>query len=59
MDENEKKLDILIIVIGNMLWFGEVEFRNGLCWNVCVFDVIDLLWVLKEIDRVMGGEICS
>ncbi|PTA87247.1 hypothetical protein CWM66_27265 [Kosakonia sp. H7A] len=58
-DENEKKLDILITVTGNTLWPGEAEFRNGLRWNVCVPDATDLLWVLKEIDRVTGGEICS
>ncbi|HDZ2453992.1 TPA: hypothetical protein RSR67_002812 [Klebsiella pneumoniae] len=58
-DVNEKKLDILITVTGNTLWPGEAEFRNSLRWNICVSDATDLLWVLKEIDRVTGGEICS
>jgi hypothetical protein len=58
-DVNGKKLDILITVTGNTLWPGEAEFRTSLRWNICVSDATDLLWVLKEIDRVTGGEFCS
>lgn len=58
-DVNEKKLDILITVTGNTLWPGEAEFRNGLRWNICVPDATDLLWVLKQIDRVTDGKVGS
>ncbi|ORM94913.1 hypothetical protein [Pantoea cypripedii] len=58
-DVNEKMLDILITVTGNTLWPGEAEFRTGLRWNICVPDATDLLWVLKEIDRVTGGQVCN
>lgn len=55
-DVHDKTLDILITVTGNTLWPGEAEFRTGLRWNICVPDATDMLWMLKEIDRVTGGQ---
>ncbi|AXF76905.1 hypothetical protein AV903_13985 [Erwinia tracheiphila] len=34
-------------------------FRTGIRWNICVPDATDMLWVLKEIDRVACGVVCS
>ncbi|MFP1767881.1 hypothetical protein ACLEDP_00530 [Lonsdalea quercina] len=51
-DANEKTLDILITVTGNTLWPNEAELGTSLRWNICVPDATDMLWVLKEIDRV-------
>lgn len=58
-DAGGKKLDILITVTGNTLWPGEAEFESSLRWNICVPDATDMLWVLKEIDRVTDGELFS
>lgn len=52
-------LDILITVTGNTLWPGDAEFRTGIRWNICVPDATDMLWVLKEIDRVACGVVRS
>ncbi|AUX71581.1 hypothetical protein [Erwinia pyrifoliae] len=53
-DVQDKTLDILVTVTGNTLWPGESEYRTGIRWNICVPDATDMLWVLKEIDRVTG-----
>lgn len=58
-DMNEKALDILITVTGNTLWPNTTEFSTGLRWNICVPDATDMMWVLKEIDRVTVGQICN
>lgn len=58
-DAHEKTLDILITVTGNTLWPNEAEFGASLRWNICVPDATDMLWVLKEIDRVTGGQASS
>lgn len=58
-DAGGKKLDILITVTGNTLWPGEAEFEGNLRWNICVPDATDMLWILKEIDRVTDKEVCS
>lgn len=57
-DGDEKTLDILITVTGNTLWPGEQEYRSGLRWHICVPDATDMLWVLKEIDRVTDEPGC-
>ncbi|WP_432735227.1 hypothetical protein [Cronobacter sakazakii] len=57
-DMHEKTLDILITVTGNTLWPGEQEYRSGLRWNICVPDATDMLWVLREIDRVTSEPGC-
>ncbi|OSN01304.1 MULTISPECIES: hypothetical protein [Lonsdalea] len=56
IDANEKTLDILITVTGNTLWPNEAEFGASLRWNICVPDATDMLWVLKEIDRLTSGQ---
>lgn len=58
-DVHEKTLDILITVTGNTLWPGEQEYRSSLRWNICVPDATDMLWVLKEIDRVTSQPGCE
>ncbi|WGC20709.1 hypothetical protein NFL61_01835 [Enterobacter ludwigii] len=58
-DVNGKTLDILITVTGNTLWPGEQEYQSGLRWNICVPDATDMLWVLKEIDRVTEESGCD
>ncbi|BDG86416.1 hypothetical protein GL381_07785 [Salmonella enterica] len=58
-DVHEKTLDILITVTGNTLWPGEQEYRSGLRWNICVPDATDMMWVLKEIDRVTSEHGCE
>ncbi len=58
-DVHEKSLDILITVTGNTLWPGEQEYRSGLRWNICVPDATDMLWVLREIDRVTSEPGCE
>lgn len=55
-DGREEKLDILITVTGNTIWPGEADFQNGVRWNICVPDATDMLWLLKEIDRVTGED---
>ncbi|ABX70662.1 hypothetical protein ICQ89_001746 [Salmonella enterica] len=58
-DVHEKTLDILITVTGNTLWPAEQEYRSGIRWNICVPDATDMLWVLKEIDRVTCDTGCD
>ncbi|AXF77495.1 hypothetical protein LU631_21200 [Erwinia tracheiphila] len=58
-DSRGRTPDILITVTGNTLWPGEGEFRTGIRWNICVPDATDMQWVLKEIDRVACGGVCS
>lgn len=58
-DVHERTLDILITVTGNTLWPGEQEYRSGLRWSICVPDATDMMWVLKEIDRVTSEPGCE
>lgn len=58
IDARKKTLGILITVTGNTLWPGESEFMSAIRWNICVPDATDMLWILREIDRVTVGHAC-
>ncbi|MCI0324947.1 DUF7446 family protein [Cronobacter sakazakii] len=42
-----------------LLAVGKKLLSEGIRWNICVPDATDMLWVLKEIDRVTCDTGCD